>query len=36
MLIRETDIDERLDILENIEDGEVFLYENKIGPYPLP
>ena len=30
MLIRETDIDERLDILENVENGEMFLYDNKI------
>ena len=25
MLMRETDVDERLDLLENVEDGEVFL-----------
>ena len=27
MLMRETDVDERLDLLENIEDGEVFMYD---------
>ena len=29
MLIRETNIDERLDLLENVENGEVFLCDKK-------
>jgi hypothetical protein len=29
MLIRETDVDERLDMLENVQDGEVFMYDGK-------
>lgn len=32
MLIRETNIDERLQMLENIENGEVFLCDKKTGP----
>ena len=27
MLMRETDVDERLDMLENVEDGEIFMYD---------
>ena len=27
MLMRETDVDERLDLLENVQDGEVFMYD---------
>ena len=27
MLMRETDVDERLDLLENIEDSEIFMYD---------
>ena len=27
MLMRETDIDERLDLLENVQNGEVFMYD---------
>ena len=27
MLMRETDVDERLDLLENIQNGEVFMYD---------
>ena len=29
MLMRETDVDERLDMLENVEDGEIFMYDGK-------
>lgn len=29
MRIRETDIDERLDLLENVDNGEVFLFDRK-------
>ena len=29
MFMRETDVDERLDLLENVEDGEIFLYDGK-------
>lgn len=29
MLIRETDVNERLDLLENIEDDEIFMYDGK-------
>ena len=27
MLMRETDVDERLDMLENVQDGEIFMYD---------
>ena len=30
MHIRETDIDERLDLLENVENGEIFMYDGKV------
>ena len=33
MLMRETDVDERLDLLENIEDGDVFLYDGSVNPH---
>lgn len=29
MLIKETNIDERLDLLENVENGEIFMYDGK-------
>ena len=33
MLIRETDVDERLDLLENVEDGDVFLYDGSVNSH---
>ena len=27
MRMRETDVDERLDLLENVQDGEIFMYD---------
>ena len=29
MRIRETDVDERLDLLENVDNGEIFLFDRK-------
>ena len=35
MRIRETDVDERLDLLENVEDGEVFLFDSETPRVPF-
>ena len=35
MRIRDTDIDERLDLLEHIEDGEVFLFDPETDRIPF-
>ena len=35
MRIRETDIDERLELLEHIEDGEVFLFDTETARIPF-
>ena len=33
MLMRKTDVDERLDLLENVEDGDVFLYDGSVNSH---
>lgn len=33
MLMRETDVDERLDLLENVEDGDVFMYDGSVNSH---
>ena len=33
MLMRETDVDERLDLIENVQNGDVFLYDGGINSH---